>query len=304
MDLQGKRKKKMLLTFMQPFARKTIKNAILTDMVFEFIAVVMSMAMGYGSMPLDRAPVIFALGIAICLPLHALAFIMSSTSGPEVMGDELEAFYSFETTARDRYKLLKQLGLIPSRLAASVFMISAACDILWLMVYSKLAYLDFSTMVLIGTVMYMCTYSNCVYIITETSHKNCFPYAADIVAKGIPKSLVDKNHAFGMPSVFLTVLLIYVPILLIGVMFFIFAWRAYASYTATNVVFFRLVWIGILAIAVYIFFAFTIFMRMMKSVNNIKNLLSGINKDNLHKVKKEKTDLSLESDVPEVNTGA
>ncbi len=294
MDLQEKRKKKKLLSLMQPFAKKTIRNAILTDMVFEFITVIISMAMGYGSIPLDRVLVILAFGIAICLPFHALAFMMSSTTGPDVMADELEAFYNFETTARDRFKLLKQLSLIPSRLAASVFMISAACDILWLLVYSKLAYLDLNTMILIGTVMYVVTYSNCVYIIAEASHKVCFPYAADIVAKGIPKSLVDKNHSFGMPSVFLTVLLIFVPILLIGAMFFVFAWRAYASYTATNIVFFRLVWIGILAIAVYIFFAFTIFMRMMKSVNNIKNLLSGINKNNLHKVKKEQTDLSNE----------
>ncbi len=182
MDLQEKRKKKKLLSLMQPFAKKTIRNAILTDMVFEFIAVVISMAMGYGSIPLDRVPLIFILGIAICLPFHALAFIMSSTSGPSVMGDELEAFYNFETTARDRFKLLKQLSLIPSRMAASVFIISAACDILWLLVYSKLAYLDFSTMVLIGTVMYVVTYSNCVYIIGEAFHKICFLYAVDIVA--------------------------------------------------------------------------------------------------------------------------
>ena len=87
---------------------------------------------------------------------------------------------------------------------------------------------------------------------------------------------------------------IFAPILILGAMIFVLAWRTYTSYTSTNIVFFRLIMVGSLSIILYYLFSTALFKRMMRSINNMRNLMSGINKENLHKVRAADTDLSNE----------
>ena len=87
---------------------------------------------------------------------------------------------------------------------------------------------------------------------------------------------------------------IFAPIVILGATIYILAWRTYTSYTSTNIVFFRLILVGVISVILYYLFSTALFNRMMRSINNMRDLMSGINKENLHKVKAANTDLSNE----------
>ena len=278
----------------QSFQSEVTKKLICTNMVFQLITVALSVAMGYGSVTAEKLPLIIILGIAICVFLHAASIIATQNVYIQSMGNELESFYSYETTVRERTSLLKKIVSVPSSLSAAQFATQVACYGFWLFLYVRIAHLNLNSIILIGTIIYMGIYCDSVYVITESIHKICSRHAQAIVQKGVSEEEVEKKHSFGLSSATITIILVFIPILLITVMFFLFAWRTYASYSSVDVVFTKLVIIGLVGIGIYSFFANCIFRRMMRSVNKMKDLLGGINKENLHKVKRENTDLTNE----------
>ena len=280
--------------FLQPLTKKLLGQIMLTDMLFQTIIIIVSIALGYVCTNSRNLWPVTALGFGICVFFYPVVLLMSTTTTIQKVTDEVDLFYTTETTERDRLKLLKQLGNVPPSVGANTFVVSCFLNAAWMFAYIQLANLDLSTIILIGTVMYFGIYSNCVYLITEVTRKNIRIHSENIIAKGIPEKLINSKQSFGMPSVFLTILLVFTPIFLISVMIFVFVWRSYASYTTQFVVFFRLGLIGCISIVAYLFFATLIFKKMVKSVENMRALLSGINQENIHSVKKEKTDLSNE----------
>ena len=286
--------KKGTRALLLPLAKKLLVKVMIADLIFQTIVVIVSIAMGYGKLNSYNFPIVAGLGFGICVFFHPVVLLMSLSTMTQNIADEIDLFYVAESSEKDRLKLMKLLGTLPSNVAANVFISSCVLDGAWLFLFVKLAGLDLSSIILIIAVMYFGIYSNCAYLIAYAVRKVSSPHAAEVVKKGIPKSIIESKQAFGQPAIFLVILLIFCPIFLISLMLFVFAWRAYASYTSQSIVFFKLVWFGIIAVGAYAFFATLLFKRMVKSVADMKNLLSGINQVNIHSVKKAKTDLSNE----------
>ena len=80
----------------------------------------------------------------------------------------------------------------------------------------------------------------------------------------------------------------------IGLLFNLLAWRAYESNMPVGLMLKRLIVVGGESALFYVVFARVVFNKMMRTVHNMKNILGGMNKENLHKVQYEKTDLSNE----------
>ena len=276
------------------FGNEVSKKLLVSNLISELLTLAACIAIAWDGLRLAKLPSIIATGVIICIFLHETLLVMVNVLVTQSITEDLATFYYYDTTEKERTKLMKQLMGMPARIGAVVFSMFIGSGIIWIIAFAKIARLNLNSIVLVSCMMYMGAYFASIYAITGITQKICSQHAAEIVAKGVSKSEVEKKHYFGLTSASITAMHIFVPILIIGVMFFILAWRTYASYTSTKVVFFRLCLLGALSLVLYHSFSTSLFRRMMRSINNMKDLMGGINKENLHKVSFERTDLSNE----------
>ncbi len=276
------------------FASEVFKKHVLSNILYMLLTMAACLAMGYGNIRVVKLPSIIMLGVLICILLHVLILAIVSQLISQSITEDLTSFYYYESTIKERTKLMKQLMGMPARMGSMSFTVFIGCGVLWIALFARIARLNLNSIILIGCMLYTGAYFSSVHVITGITQKICSGHAADIVAKGVSKEEVEKKHTFGMTSSIITVLHIFAPIILFSIMFFILAWRTYVSYSTEKIDFFRLILIGLMSIVTYHLFSSSLFRRMMVSINNMRDLMSGINKENLHRVKFERTDLSNE----------
>ncbi|MCR4741310.1 MAG: hypothetical protein K5866_00350 [Treponema sp.] len=276
------------------FGKEVFRKLVVSNILFTIVTLAACIAIAYGNVLFLDLPNIIVLGLIICIGLHVLVLGIMNQLASQSITEDLTSFYYYDSTVKERTKLMKQLMGMPARIGALSFTIFIGCGIIWISFFTKISSLNLSTVILVSCLMFVGAYFSAVNAITEITQKICSRHASNIVEKGVSKEEVEKNHTFGMTSTVITILHIFAPIILFSLIFYILAWRTYASYSAEKVDFFRLILIGIIAITSYNYFSTILFKRMMRSINNMKDLMSGINKENLHKVKFEKTDLSNE----------
>ena len=295
MSLKEKLKKKKSLSDKDVnFGKEVFNKLVISNIFFEAITIAACIAMAYGNVRMVKMPSIIILGIVFCIFFHVLILCIVNQLASQSITEDLTSFYYYESTVKERTKLMKQLMGMPERIGALSFSIFICCGAVWIAMFTRIARLNMNSIILIICTMYIGAYFSSVNAITEITQKICSKHAANIVEKGVSKEEVEKNHSFGMSSTIITTLHIFAPILLFSAFFYILAWRTSASYSSEKLDFFRLFLLGGISIVAYQYFSSVLFKRMMRSINNMKDLLSGINKENLHKVKFERTDLSNE----------
>ena len=276
------------------FGKEIFKKLVFPIVNGEVLTMAACIAIGWEKMHLSKLPVVIILGIAICLLLHILTLSMVNMLVTQGITEDVTSFYLYETTEKERTRLMKLLMIMPGRVGGIVFPLFLGFGAVWIAFFNKLAMLNLNSVILCSAMLYVGAYFVVVYSVTEVAQKICSKHASAIVKKGIAREEVEKRHYFGLTSTVITIMHIFAPIMILGALIFVLAWRTYTSYTSTNIVFFRLAFVGALSIILYYLFSTALFKRMMRSINNMRNLMSGINKENLHKVKAADTDLSNE----------
>ena len=276
------------------FGKEVSVKLVISDIFFEILTIALSIAMGWGNIRISKLPSIIALGAFICAFLHMIFLVIGNSIISQAITEDLSSFYHYETTEKERTKLMKQLMGMPARIGTVVFILFAGFGAIWISLFTRIARLNLNSIILISCMLYLGAYFASIYAVTGIAQKYCSKHAVKIVSRGVSREEVEKRHFFGINSSSITVMHIFAPIFIIGGVFLILAWRTYESYTATNIVFFRLLLVGAVSLISYLFFSVSLFKRMMISINNMHDLMSGINKENLRKVKFEKTDLSNE----------
>ncbi|MCR5189220.1 MAG: methyl-accepting chemotaxis protein [Treponema sp.] len=288
------RKKKPVSNKDVNFGNEVFKNLIPSTVLFVILTLAACIAMSYGNVRTVKMPTIIILGFTICVGLHVLVLGILNQLASQSITEDLTSFYYYDSDVKERTKLMKQLMGMPARIGSISFATFVGCGAIWISTFTRIARLNLNSVILVSCMMYIGAYFSTVTAITEITQKICSRHAADIVEKGVSKEEVEKNHSFGMPSTIITTLHIFAPILFFSIFFYILAWRTYASYSAEKIDFFRLILLGVISLITYHYFSSILFRRMMRSINNMRDLMSGINKENLHKVKFERTDLSNE----------
>ena len=233
-------------------------------------------------------------GFFFCLFIYfCLVWIVSSFACNSI-GENIAEIDIYESTVRERTKLVKQILNLPATLGIISFLIFIACGVIWLLVIANDSDMDTNSIVLCALNIYLGGYSCCVYLLTGSLQKKCSDYASNIVEKGVSKSEIEKKHSFGISSKAMAVINIFVPIVFIGVFFLIFAGRVTEFGMSAEVFVKSLIVLGIECALFYLVFVRLIFNKMILSVHNMRHQLSGMNKENLHKVEFGKTDLSNE----------
>ena len=276
----------------QKFGRDIFRRVMYLNLFYELLTVIYCILLG--NITMEKMMFTIISGFLICLVLN---YIFNSTTislFSRSIQDDLESFYCYETTEKERTKLLKRLMSLPNTVSMNVFMVYLFCSVGWLVLLSYVAQLDFESIIIMAAMMYMGAYVSSVVTLTTTSQKVCSKHAMNIVSQGVSKVETEKIQMFGTKSVTITTVHIFVPIILIALFLFLVAWRSYAVKMPTKVVFTRLILVMVVIGGSYCGFATMLFTRMMQSITEMRELLSGINRENLHKVQAVRTDLSNE----------
>ncbi len=276
------------------FGNEIFKKLLFPVVLAEILTMTVCIAIAWENVKLSKLSAIIILGISICIVLHILMLGMVNMLVTQGVTEDVTTFYLYETTEKERTRLMKILMIMPGRIGGIVFPMFTAFGAVWIAFFNKIAMLNLNSVILCANMLYLGSYFTSVYAITEVAQKICSKHASAIVKRGIAKEEVENRHYFGLTSTIITVMHIFAPIVILGATIYILAWRTYTSYTSTNIVFFRLILVGVISVILYYLFSTALFNRMMRSINNMRDLMSGINKENLHKVKAANTDLSNE----------
>lgn len=292
MNLKEKIQKKDAAQKDIELGKELFTRLCLSNLIYEIITI--SCCIAVGNIPVEKLTSVIVLGILICIAAHTLFLLMTNMLITQSTAEDLSSFYWYETTIKERTKLIKQLMRMPTMIGAEVFVLFIGFGAIWTALVANIAELDIDSIILISSVLFFGTYYASVHGFTGVAQQICSRHAAEIVAKGVSKEEVEKKHTFGTKSTVITILHIFAPNLLTGMMFFVLSWRTYVSDMSINLIFSRLIILGLCCGIAYYISSTTLFRRMMRSINNMRDLLSGMNKENLHKVKFAPTDLSNE----------
>ncbi len=247
-----------------------------------------------GRIPIDKLIFSILSGFLICIALHYIIFWIFNNLVTQPVSEDLASFYYYETTEKERTKLIKRLMRLPGTISAVVMVLYVVHSACWLILLSRVVSLDSDTLILMAAMTYFGSYCAAVWTISMNAQKLCSSHAANIVEKGVSKAEVERIHFFGFNSTTIAACNLFVPILITACLILLLAWRAYASYMTSSLVFHRLILMAGVGTGVYVLFSCLAFKRMMSSINNMRELMEGINRESLYKVKPEKTDLSNE----------
>ncbi len=237
---------------------------------------------------------IVATGVWVGILIELLVTLITVKLVTQSITEDLVSFYTYDSTVKERTKLMKQLMAMPAKIGIAVFTIDMACGSIWLFSTVGMTNMDSNALIMSTAGLGFMSYFSCVHAMTGITQKICSHHASEIVAKGVSKDEVEKNHTFGTKSAIITLLHIFGPIAFVNFMFYVLGWRSTEGYMSMKSIFMRLIFLGISGSILYHIYSDSLFKRMMRSINNMKDLLAGMNKENLHKVKFERTDLSNE----------
>ena len=292
MIFKEKSKKKEAAVTSESFNRQISKGVMGWDLIFQTMTIVYCILLS--DIPVEKLAFSIVTGILICIALHALLAKITISLITQSVSEDLETFYCYDTTEKERTKLVKRLMGLPSFLAMAVFTIYVLCSVGWGLLLAYNVNLDSESLLLSGVMLYLGALISAIYTLTISSEQICSAHAANIISRGISKAEVEKRHTFGLKSALIVTVQMFTPLVYISIFIFILAWRAYVAYMTPGFVFPRLALITIVCTGSYIFLSIILFKRMMRSIDSMRELLSGINRDNLHKVQKAPSSLANE----------
>ena len=234
---------------------------------------------------------LWALGL-----LAVLQFLVAPLTNKMItqkVSDDLDWFYAYETSERERTILLKQLMGIPVKIAIQVFIVFYLGVLCWTFICRNFGETSLETFVMSLCSGFIGAYTGFVFSFEQTQ-KICSTHATSIIEKGVSEVEVAEKHSFGVPSKVITVIHIFGPIVVINVFNMIFSWYCYMSKPDFSVTLFRLCVTVLMNILFFSVLSILVFKRMMKSINFTQNILHNMNRKNLYNIKHSPTDLSNE----------
>lgn len=293
MDILEKfKEKKKAIRVENRFTNEMTSRISVWTAMFESLTIVYCNIIG--RVPVDKLLFSIISGFLICIALQSLIFWIVNMLVTQPISEDLATFYFYDTTEKERTKLMKRLMRFPGVVASEVFVLYIIHSACWLMLLSNVVKIDTDSLILMGAMTYFGAFCAAVWSISMDAQKICSRHASKLVEKGVAKAEVERIHFFGLSATVITACNLFAPILIAACLILLLAWRAYASYMTAILVFPRLILMAGVGAGVYVFYSYLTFKRMMSSINSMRDLMEGINRESLYKVKPEKTDLSNE----------
>jgi len=254
-----------------------------------FVTVFVSCLAGLTSENIAQV-ILLALGVVI-----VLQFIIAPITNKLItksLSDDLEDWERYETTPRERTRLLKRLMSCPQKIALQVFIVFSLGALFWVSSFKWLFNFGSET-VFLSTVSVVIASYFAMVLSMNYSQKLCSSYGCRIVAQGVDKEEVKRRHSFGLSSVYMVLFHILLPIILMNVMFCMLSWRFSELCDfegSSSLIKFFIVSCASLVFA--LFLSFMIFKRMMVSIHGMREMLESMDDGNIHEIKPSPSDLS------------
>lgn len=247
-----------------------------------------------GNIPSEHMRSVIFMGIFLCVFMNLLFFNIGVTLVCGGVTEELSSFYNYETTAKERSTMLKHLMRLPASVSALVFILYMVTGAAWMLYTIDTVGMTPFSSIMFFIMVYYGSYYSAARTFSDTVQSFCNKEAVKIVEKGVVKEEVERIHFYGSNINLLSVLHFFVPILFSGAFLFVLGWCAYTFKLSSEEVFPALVTLMSISALAYFVSSEVLFKRMMKSIIDMRDILGGINKQNLHKVKFASNDLSNE----------
>ena len=243
---------------------------------------------------LPREKIVPVILLALCI-VFLLQFVVAPITNKLItknLSDDLEDWERYETTERERTKLLRRVMSCPQKIGLQVFVVFGTGATFWVLSFDWFFNLStdsvFFGFVSIALGSYMALVLSMAY-----SQKLCSSYGCKLVAQGVDKEEVERKHSFGLSSVYMVLLHILFPIVIMNVIFILMAWRFSDSCPFDINDSLSGFLIVCIASSFFVFFlSFLIYKRMMKSINNVRNMLESMDHGSFYEIKPTLTDLS------------
>lgn len=228
--------------------------------------------------------------------LCVLQFIVAPLTNKIItskISDDLEWFYNYESSERERTNLLKNLLSIPEKIGLEVFSVFFIGILILIFLCAKTDCIDKKTVLIAIFSGLLGAYAGLVFAYSKTQ-QICSNHACKIVEKGISKIEIKNKHTFGAPSARITCYHIFLPIIIINFFFFVLIYNFKQNDIEYSKILVKIAVISVINLIIYCILSTLLFSRMMKSINLTKQILENTNRDNLNKIKHFPTDLSNE----------
>lgn len=234
-------------------------------------------------------------GVIVYLIAEFVIIPFSCGSITKDVSEEFEMGQKGAGSEMERTVLLKKVMSLPERMGLKTFGIAFGAGIVWIVITTLLFHINAEAIIMGIAAIFMGCYTGFVLVISRTQ-KACSSFAAELVSKGVNKEEVEEKHYFGTLSAKITAFHIFVPILLINVYFMVMCWRLMENPGVESNLSIVIKYVIIVAVNLvfYCYLSTALFNRMMKSINQMSEILGAINKNNMNKVAATSTDLSNE----------
>lgn len=242
--------------------------------------------------PLKSAGPVILLALGVVVVLQFIIAPMTNKLITKSLSDDLEDWERYETTSRERTKLLKKLMSCPQKIALQVFLVFLSGALFW--VSSFKWFFNFSTdTVFLSTISVVLAAYVAMILSMTYSQKLCSKFGCDLVAQGVDKEEVYRRHSFGLSSVYMVIFYILLPIIIMNGMFILLTWRysELCNFLGSSSMF-KFAMICLASLAFSISLSYMIFSRMMISINGMRKMLESMDDGNIHKIKFAPSDLS------------
>lgn len=272
------------------FEKEMMAAGLVPNLVAAFVLTVYVSALAGISNQVLVPVVILAIIVSI-----VLQFIIAPITNKLItksLSDDLEDWERYETTERERTKLLKRVMSCPQKVALQVFIVFLSGAFFWTSSFYWLFHFDKETVILSFVSTFLGSFMATV-LSMNYSQKLCSSYGCRIVAQGVDKEEVYRRHSFGLSSVYMVLYHIIIPIILINGIFMLLAWRSsvYCNFSSRAELI-RFFVVCIFSAGVAISLSIMIFKRMMISINGMRKMLESMDTGNMHLIKSAPTDLS------------
>ena len=169
------------------FGKEIFRKLLFPIVLAEILTMAVCIAIGWETMRVSKLPTIIILGVTLCLALHILLLGIVNMLVTQGITEDVTSFYLYETTEKDRTRLMKNLMIMPGRIGGIVLPLFLGCGAVWIAFYDKIGRLNLNSVILCSTMLFIGAYFASVYSITEVAQKICSKHASAIVKKGIAK---------------------------------------------------------------------------------------------------------------------
>lgn len=272
------------------FEKEMLDVGLVPNVVAGFVVIIFVTLLA--GIPMGAAFPVIMLALGVVIILQFVIAPITNKMITKTLSDDLEDFERYESTPRERTRLLKKLMSCPQKIALQVFLVFSFGALFWVSSFKWLFNFTLDSILLAGASVVLGAYVAMVFSMSY-SQKLCSTYGCKIVSQGVDTEEVRRRHSFGLSSSYMVLFNILIPIILMNGMFILLTWRfSELCVYGESIALLRFVLVCIASMFFSLALSYMIYRRMMISINGMRKMLELMENGNINELRPGNSDLS------------